>query len=114
MHAAIVTGIGLLLLLLTVVCSRFAGLEQRSVLRFFILVWLAATFVHGAIGVMQGEGVITELLIALVVGGVPVACAALHRTWETMGIARHLPASTGSANANRENGSLVVRDIHHR
>ena len=77
MHTLIVTGVGLLSLLLTALASRLWGWNAGLTLGSYLVVWLIATVIHGVYGVFEGETVATEVQVFLPAYGLPAVLAGL-------------------------------------
>jgi hypothetical protein len=73
MHTLIATAVGLLFLGILLGAERALRLPNRAVDAAFLILWLAATVVHGHRGILAGQTLVTEVLVGLVVFGVPTA-----------------------------------------
>ncbi|CAD5107024.1 hypothetical protein [Zestomonas carbonaria] len=73
MHTLIATLVGLLFLGCVILIGRAFGLGRQTVAWLFVVPWLVACLVHGAIGLTAGQTLVTEMLVFLVVFGVPLA-----------------------------------------
>jgi hypothetical protein len=76
MHTIIATAAGFLVLAAAIALGRLSGLAASTTLVSFAVLWLIATVVHGAMGMAAGQTLTTELLVGIVVFGLPVAAAA--------------------------------------
>jgi len=81
MHTIFVIGTGLVLLAVFILIGRQLGgggiSAAATAALWFLPFWLAAAALNVSIGVRHGYTVVEELPIALVVFGVPAACAAV-------------------------------------
>jgi len=81
MHTIFVIGTGLVLLAVFVLVGRQLGGGRISAAAtaalWFIPFWLAAAALNLSVGLRHGYTVLEELPIALLVFGVPAACATL-------------------------------------
>ena len=75
MHTLIATAAGLLSLAVILGIGKAFGAGNWSILVTFLGLSFVGAFIHGAIGVREGQSVLTECLVFLVVFGVPAALA---------------------------------------
>lgn len=73
MHTLTATVAGLIDLAVLLGIERMARLPGRSMDTAFVVFWLLATVAHGQRGVAAGQTVLTEVVVGLVVFGVPLA-----------------------------------------
>ncbi|NWA29605.1 hypothetical protein HX866_32475 [Pseudomonas gingeri] len=78
MHTAIILAIGLILLGGTLFFGQRLGISRQILGVGFLGMWLLATLVNGAIGVITAhQSLLSELMIGLVVFGLPAIAMAL-------------------------------------
>ncbi|MBM7061273.1 hypothetical protein JQX08_11205 [Pseudomonas sp. UL073] len=72
MHTLIATLVGVLFLIGVILLGRAFDLGRQTVAWLFVGPWLLASLVHGALGLAAGQALLTEMLVWLVVFGVPL------------------------------------------
>ncbi|WP_248806920.1 hypothetical protein [Pseudomonas sp. MWU13-2100] len=78
MHTAIILAIGLILLGGTLFFGQRLGISRQILGPGFIGMWLLATIVNGAIGVITAhQNLLSELMTGLAVFGLPAIAMAL-------------------------------------
>ncbi|NWA01227.1 hypothetical protein [Pseudomonas gingeri] len=78
MHTAIILTVGLVLLGCTLFFGQRLGISRQTLGFGFLGMWLLATIVNGAIGVIIAhQSMISELVIAIAVFGLPAIAMAL-------------------------------------
>lgn len=73
MHTAIATGVGLLFLGCVIELGRAFGFARQTTVQMSVGLWLVASLAHGALGLAAGQTLFTEVVVWLMVFGVPVA-----------------------------------------
>lgn len=63
---------GLLLLGMVMIIAGSLGLNSRTTLIIFAVLWLIASIVHGVVGVAAGQTVLTQAWVWTLVFGVPM------------------------------------------
>ncbi len=76
MHTVIATAVGFVVLGIIFLIGRLTSLSSTATFAIFAFLWFIATVVHGAMGMSAGQTLTTELLVGIVVFGLPVAAAA--------------------------------------
>ena len=94
MHTLLATLAGLLFLGVLLVIGRALRLPTRTVDAAFIILWLAATVVHGYMGILAGQTLTTEVLVGLVGFGVPLAALIAMRITSRRNAFRTKPRAT--------------------
>ncbi|AMB86636.1 hypothetical protein AWM79_15515 [Pseudomonas agarici] len=78
MHSVIILTVGLVLLGCTLFFGQRLGISRQTLGFGFLGMWLLATILNGVIGVIIAhQPVISELVIALVIFGLPAIAMAL-------------------------------------
>ncbi|WP_191489343.1 hypothetical protein [Pseudomonas sp. FEN] len=78
MHTAIILAIGLILLGGTLFFGQRLGISRQILGAGFLGMWLLATIINGAIGVLTAhQSLLSELMIGLAVFGLPAVTMAL-------------------------------------